>query len=107
VNADDRERVLFVVANGHDGAAQIATLLAKQLAADLVTVEIADLTAGAVPALADYDAVVIGAHVWFGHHDGTVAGFIHDRASDSRRCPYSSTPSAGARSSTATRPGAR
>jgi menaquinone-dependent protoporphyrinogen IX oxidase len=82
MNADDRERLLFVLANGHDGAAQIATLLAEQLSAERLTVEIAELDARSMPPLADYDAVVIGAHVRFGHHDRAVAEFIREHASD-------------------------
>lgn len=87
LNADDRERVLIVLADFHDDAARVATLLAEQLAVDGLTVELADLDTGHVPPLADYDAVIIGARVRLGHHDRDLTAYIREHLSELRALP--------------------
>lgn len=84
---DGRERVLLVLANLRDDAAQVATLLAEELAADGLAVELAALGTRSVPPLADYDAVVIGVHARLGHDDRAVMGYIDDRLADLATLP--------------------
>jgi menaquinone-dependent protoporphyrinogen oxidase len=86
-NVEDRERVLLVLANLHDDAARIGTMLAGELTADGLTVELAELEGRHVPPLADYDAVVIGAHVRLGHHDRTVIDYLARHVVDLQTLP--------------------
>jgi hypothetical protein len=76
--ADHRERVLVVLANLDDDAARIAAMLIEDLAADGLTVELAALAGGAVPPVADYDAVVVGTHVRLGRPARAVVTYIRD-----------------------------
>jgi len=78
IDVENRERVLLVLANLHDDAAQVATMLAEDLAADRMTVELAELGAHHTPPLADYDAVIIGARVRLGRHDRAVIDYIRE-----------------------------
>jgi len=78
-SADTRERVLLVLANLHDDAARIATMLAEELAADGLAVEILELDARHALPLADYDAVVVGANVRFGRHARSVIEYIREQ----------------------------
>jgi len=87
MSADTRERVLIVLANFHDDAAHIATMLAEQLAADNLAVELADLETGHVPPLADYDAVVIGARVRLGHNERALSAYIREHVSELGELP--------------------
>jgi menaquinone-dependent protoporphyrinogen IX oxidase len=73
---DDRDRVLVVLANLRDDAAHVATMLATELADDHVVVEIAELAARTMPAIEDYDAVVIGLSTGFRRHDRHVLDYI-------------------------------
>lgn len=75
---DDRERVLIVLANLHDDAAHIATQLIQALTADGLCVEVAEVGGSGVPPLADYDAVIVGTHVRFGHPTRSVVAYIRD-----------------------------
>lgn len=84
---DDRDRILLVLANLHDDAAQVATMLAEELATDGVTVELAALGARSVPPLADYDAAVIGAQAHLGHDDRAVMDYIGDHVAELATLP--------------------
>lgn len=75
---EDRERVLLVLANLHDDAAHVATMLIADLTAEGLTVELAALAGNGVPPTADYDAVVVGTHVRFGHPAREVVAYIRD-----------------------------
>ena len=76
---DDRERVLLVLANSEDDAALLAAMLAEELAEDAFTVEVADVSNHSVPPLADYDGVVIGAHVRLGRYERSMISYIRDQ----------------------------
>lgn len=82
MDAETRERVLFVLANLHDDAAHIASMIVKELAGDGLVVELAELGGRAVPPVADYDAVIVGAHVRFGHHARNVIAYIRDHVGE-------------------------
>lgn len=84
---EDRERVLLVLANLHDDAAHIATMLIRELTDDGLVVELADVGNAAAPPVADYDAVLIGAHVCFGHHTRAVVAYIRDHRAELARVP--------------------
>lgn len=82
-----RERVLIVLANLHDDAAHVATKLAQELAGDGLVVEVAEIGSRGIPPLADYDGVIVGAHVRFGHHTREVVDYIRDHLVELRALP--------------------
>jgi len=73
---------LIVLANCHDDAAHVATMLAEHLALDDLTVDVADLGTGPVPVLADYDAVIIGARVRLGEDDRALTAYIRENLAE-------------------------
>ncbi|HET9623408.1 MAG TPA: flavodoxin domain-containing protein [Kofleriaceae bacterium] len=84
---EDRDRILIVVDNRHDEAGHIAAMLAEELAADGLAVERADLSARAMPPLADYDAVVIGAPVRVGRPYQDVIDYVRTQRSELATLP--------------------
>ena len=82
-----RERILILLANLHDDAARIATMLAAELAVDGLTVALADLASGHVPRLADYDAVIIGTRVRLGENDRALTSYIREHLSELAALP--------------------
>ena len=87
VTIDTRERVLVVLANLHDDAARMARWIVKLLRDDRLAVDIADLSTRAVPPLADYDAVMIGAAVRLGRHRRAIIDYVRDRRRELAELP--------------------
>jgi Flavodoxin domain len=79
LDVDGRERVLLVLADLDDAAADVGRALAAQLGADGFTTEVAALGAPPLPPFAEYDAVVIGACVRWGWHDRALIGAIREQ----------------------------
>ena len=79
MNGDTRDRILLVVPDLRGQAARIAEVLVVELAVDGLVAELAELGGGAVPPLADYDAVVIGANVRLHRIDRSVLRYIREQ----------------------------
>lgn len=80
LDADDRERVLLIIAAAHTPTARIADALADHLRSDDLVVERVTLGENVPPPLADYDVAVIGIPVGRRGYSGRLAAFVHGHA---------------------------
>ncbi len=71
-----RERVLVLCPHDDGRTIAIAHLIAGHLRHDELVVDLADTSAGDVPPLAGYDAVVIGSPVRFGRPERAITRYI-------------------------------
>ena len=80
-DSDHRGRLLIVYSSQAPQMYVIADLLAVRLRRHGFTVEIGDTAAGMMPPPQDYDAVVLGLPMIFGHESGFIEAYIeHNRA---------------------------
>lgn len=70
-----KARLLVVYANGRQ-TQPVAQALASLLSKEGLIVELADADHGAVPPLADYDAVIVGTAPRFRHHPRSIVEYI-------------------------------
>jgi menaquinone-dependent protoporphyrinogen IX oxidase len=79
IAVEDRDRVLLVLAGFDDATAPIAAALADELKQDGFVLELATIDSGALPPLADYDAVVIGVPDRPGRVTRAVTAYVRER----------------------------
>lgn len=75
---DQRGRVFVVYAGGHQHAGVIANAIAFRIRSHGLHAEVGDASCGTMPPPEDYDAVVLGSPVGFGHDTRLIASYIRD-----------------------------
>jgi hypothetical protein len=81
---DRRDRVLLVFGRG---VAATAHAIAEKLRADQFHVELTDGDLHTAPPPADYDVVVIGSAVHFGHPDHTITAYVRAHRAELAQMP--------------------